>query len=78
MSHPSGNHVEDLASRIGRIVRLEAQDDDLRGSCPLHPDVSRSLYVHRRRQLFHCFSCGVSGGHDAWSTVLARMKPTAS
>ena len=61
-----------LAVRIAHHVPLEAEGDNLRGSCPLHPDVSRSLYVLRRRPVFHCFGCGASGGHDAWSAVLAR------
>lgn len=65
---PSG-----FARLVATRVSLEAQGDNLRGSCPLHPDPSRSFYVHPRRPFFHCFGCGTSGGLHEWSNLIARL-----
>lgn len=66
-----------MASEFARLIAirvpLEAQDGNLRGSCPLYPDPYRSFYVNPRRPFFHCFSCGTSGGPSRWRAILARL-----
>ena len=43
--------------RFRRVGRQRAV-----GRCPFHPDRNPSLSLCLDRGLFHCFSCGASGG----------------
>jgi hypothetical protein len=73
MSDGPGRVPSEFTRLIATRVPLVAQGNDLRGSCPLHPDPSRSFYVHPHRPCFHCFGCGTSGGLQEWSDLVARL-----
>ncbi len=56
-----------LADLIGETCALADDRGLLRGSCPAHPDGSRSLYVARDGSFYHCFSCGRHGDAVRWT-----------
>lgn len=61
-----------LDSVIAERVELHAENASLRGSCPLHLDERRSLYV-MRIGCFHCFSCGAGGDVVDWTMLVDRV-----
>lgn len=73
MSDASECDASDFARLVATHVSLEAQDGNLRGSCPFHPDPSRSFYVHPHRPFFYCFGCRASGGPRKWSDLVSRL-----
>lgn len=62
-----------LADIIAATVALHVSGSNLRGTCPLHADGTRSLYVHPVLPIFHCFGCGTSGDREAWAAALSRL-----
>lgn len=62
-----------LAALIRQTVSLEAHASGLRGACPLHRDPSRSLYVSKVLDRFHCFGCGTSGDAVRWLMIRDRL-----
>ena len=51
----------DIAQVIGRYVPLKKSGSEFRACCPFHQERTPSFYVVPKKQLFHCFGCGVSG-----------------
>jgi DNA primase len=66
-----------LLSAIAEAVDLEPAEPDLRGACPFHPDVSRSLYVSSKGN-FYCFSCGGGGDVVAWTMRVHQIGEAAA
>ncbi len=65
----------DIVSVIGEYVRLKkASGSSYKGLCPFHDEKTPSFYVHRDRQFYHCFGCGVSG--DVFKFVMETEKLT--
>jgi hypothetical protein len=44
------------------VAKFRATGDRATGLCPFHKDSNPSLSLDLRRGLFHCFTCGTSGG----------------
>lgn len=51
----------DIASVIGRYVKLKASGQTLKGLCPFHKEKTPSFHVNPQRGFFHCFGCGKGG-----------------
>lgn len=51
----------DIVELIQRHVMLKKQGRNYVGLCPFHKDKNPSMTVHREKNLFKCFSCGVGG-----------------
>lgn len=60
-----------LLELVGRNVVLTPFSDAQRGSCPLHPDPTSSLFVND--YFFHCFACGAHGGAAKWLKISQRV-----
>lgn len=41
--------------------------------CPLHVDLTESLFITPSKNLFHCFSCGVGGSVLQWMTQIEKL-----
>ncbi len=54
----SSNDIVDI---IGSYISLTPKGKNFFGVCPFHEDHSPSLSVNKDKQIFKCFSCGVSG-----------------
>jgi DNA primase len=51
----------DLFEVVSERVVLRRAGKDYKGLCPFHEDRNPSFYVSPLKQLYKCFSCGVSG-----------------
>jgi len=47
---------------IKRFAKLEKTKEGFKTNCPFHEDKSQSLVINTKTNLFHCYSCGESGG----------------
>lgn len=67
MKHIPRDFIDDLISRvnivevIGQSVTLKKKGHNYFGCCPFHHEKTPSFSVNEKKQLFHCFGCGVSG-----------------
>lgn len=55
-----------LAVLIAEKVALSDDPYAHRGSCPSHPDPTRSLYVNDAAGFFYCFGCRRGGDAVTW------------
>ena len=51
----------DIVRVVSDYVSLKGAGSALKGLCPFHAEKTPSFSVHRERQIFHCFGCGVGG-----------------
>ncbi|MBD3422336.1 MAG: DNA primase [Chitinivibrionales bacterium] len=51
----------DIASVVGRYVKLRSAGRNMAGLCPFHKDTDPSFTVNPERGFFHCFGCGKGG-----------------
>lgn len=51
----------DIARVVSDYVVLKGSGNNLKGLCPFHQEKTPSFSVHREKQIFHCFGCGVGG-----------------
>lgn len=51
----------DLIDVVSERVVLRKSGRDFKGLCPFHEDRNPSFYVSPAKQIYKCFSCGVSG-----------------
>lgn len=67
MKHIPREFIDDLLSRvnivdvIGQSVTLKKKGQNYFGCCPFHNEKTASFSVNEKKQMFHCFGCGVSG-----------------
>src|SRR5687767_5020631 len=64
----------DIVQVISEYVTLKAAGSALKALCPIHSEKSPSFSVHREKQLFHCFGCGVGG--DVFKFVMLAERVT--
>ena len=65
-----------LVQVIGQRIDLKKTASALgtyKGLCPFHDDKTPSLLVHRKKQIFHCFGCGVGGDLFGWTMRYHRL-----
>src|SRR3989339_872213 len=61
------NDVDTIKSRldvvdvIGEYVSLKQSGQNWKGLCPFHGEKTPSFMVHREKQVWHCFGCGLGG-----------------
>ena len=48
--------------------------DNYATNCPLHTDITPSLFITPSKNLFHCLSCGVGGSLLQWMMQIEGMK----
>ena len=51
----------DIATVVGRYVKLKQSGATLKGLCPFHKEKTPSFHVNPARGFFHCFGCGKGG-----------------
>lgn len=56
----------DLYEYASQTMNFEKRSDSYYANCPKHKDATPSLSVTPSKNLFHCFSCGVSGNILNW------------
>jgi DNA primase len=62
----------DIVRVVSDYVTLRGAGNALKGVCPFHSEKTPSFAVHREKQIFHCFGCGVGG--DVFSFVMLAEK----
>lgn len=71
-----------LASLIGRKVRLVKRGREYSGLCPFHNEKSPSFTVNEEKGFYHCFGCGAHGdavsfemqaGHLSFPEAVERL-----
>ena len=62
----------DIIRVVSDYVSLKGTGNALKGLCPFHSEKTPSFTVHRDKQFFHCFGCGVGG--DVFSFVKLAEK----
>jgi DNA primase len=62
----------DIVRVVSDYVSLKGAGNTLKGLCPFHSEKTPSFTVHRDKQFFHCFGCGVGG--DVFSFVKLAEK----
>lgn len=51
----------DIVRVVSDYVSLKGAGNTVKGLCPFHSEKTPSFTVHRDKQFFHCFGCGVGG-----------------
>ncbi|MDY6820764.1 MAG: DNA primase [Deferribacterota bacterium] len=51
----------DIVEVISDYIELKKVGNNHRGLCPFHAEKTPSFYVSDKKNLFHCFGCGVGG-----------------
>lgn len=46
---------------VGKRVKLKKKGANYFGNCPFHNEKTGSFSVNEKKQIYHCFGCGVSG-----------------
>src|SRR5881396_1980929 len=62
----------DIVRVVSDYVSLKGTGSAFKGLCPFHSEKTPSFSVHREKQLFYCFGCGVGG--DVFSFVMLAEK----
>ena len=62
----------DIVQVVSAYVSLKGAGNTFKGLCPFHSEKTPSFTVHRDKQFFHCFGCGVGG--DVFSFVKLAEK----
>lgn len=62
----------DIIRVVSDYVSLKGAGSAFKGLCPFHSEKTPSFSVHREKQIFHCFGCGVGG--DVFSFVMLAEK----
>ena len=62
----------DIIRVVSDYVSLKGAASTFKGLCPFHSEKTPSFSVHREKQLFHCFGCGVGG--DVFSFIMLAEK----
>src|SRR5882672_6194672 len=62
----------DIVRVVSDYVSLKGAGNTFKGLCPFHSEKTPSFSVHREKQIFHCFGCGVGG--DVFSFVMLAEK----
>lgn len=55
---------------IGEYTNLKRSGSSFKGLCPFHNEKTPSFTVDEKKQLFHCFGCGVGG--DVVSFIMQK------
>jgi len=53
--------ANDIVEYIGEVLKLRRAGGDYAALCPFHDEKTPSFTVSPRKQIFHCFGCGVGG-----------------
>ncbi len=64
----------DIVQVVSDYMALKGSGNNLKGLCPFHTEKTPSFSVHRERQIFHCFGCGVGG--DVFKFVMLAEQAT--
>ncbi len=62
----------DIIRVVSDYVSLKGAGSAFKALCPFHAEKTPSFSVHREKQIFHCFGCGVGG--DVFSFVMLAEK----
>jgi DNA primase len=60
----------DMVELVGRSVNLRRAGENWKGLCPFHAEKTPSFTVNPKRNIFHCFGCGVGG--DAFGFLMRQ------
>ncbi len=64
----------DIVELVGHQVTLKRAGLNWKGLCPFHTEKTASFTVNPKRNIFHCFGCGVGG--DAFGFLMRQDKVT--
>ncbi len=60
----------DIVDIIGSYIPLKRAGQNFKAACPFHHEKTPSFMVNPKKQIYHCFGCGVGG--NAISFVMAQ------
>jgi DNA primase len=73
-------HLDEIRSRVdileivGQVVKLKRAGENWKGLCPFHTEKTPSFTVNPKRNIYHCFGCGVGG--DAFGFLMRQDRVT--
>jgi len=62
----------DILEIVGQVVKLKRTGENWKGLCPFHTEKTPSFTVNPKRNIYHCFGCGVGG--DAFSFLMRQER----
>lgn len=63
----------DIVRIVSDYVALKGSGHSFKGICPFHAEKTPSFNVHREKQIFHCFGCGVGGDVFKFVMLIERI-----
>lgn len=62
--------MTELFDKISKFTRLTKRSANYIGLCPFHKEETPSFLYHTKKDFYHCFGCGISGGLDDFNKLV--------
>ena len=62
--------MTELFDSINKLTMLRKRGANYIARCPFHNEETPSFLYHTRKDFYHCFGCGISGGLDDFNKLV--------